>query len=116
MNPLGENPPLRLDLDNPWPGLAPFDEADSAFFHGRQVEAAELLSLIQLEGLTVLFGRSGLGKTSPLKAGVFPALRADNCLPVYLRLAHADNAPPLRMQYAHHIFTSPYEIRLQFQA
>jgi WD40 repeat protein len=98
MNPLGENPPLRLDRDNPWPGLAPFDEADSAFFHGRQVEAAELLSLIQLEGLTVLFGRSGLGKTSLLTAGVFPALRADNCLPVYLRLAHADNAPSLRMQ------------------
>jgi WD40 repeat protein len=92
------NPPSMLDKDNPWPGLTPFDEADSAFFHGRQLESAELLRLIEREALTVLFGRSGLGKTSLLKAGVFPALRAGDYLPVYLRLDHADSAPPLRVQ------------------
>jgi hypothetical protein len=46
----------------------------------------------------VLFGRSGLGKTSLLKAGLFPLLRAEDCLPVYVRLDHAEGAPALREQ------------------
>ena len=36
--------------------------------------------------VTVLYGRSGLGKTSLLRAGLFPALREENFLPVYVRL------------------------------
>lgn len=87
-----------LTAENPWPGLATFEEADSAFFHGRGVEAAELLQLVQRETLTVLFGRSGLGKTSLLNAGLYPALREEDYLPVHIRLDHGDNAPPLAQQ------------------
>ena len=87
-----------LDRDNPWPGLAPFDEHDRTFFHGRDAEAAELLRLVRREPLTVLFGRSGLGKTSLLKAGLFPVLRDEDLLPVYVRLDHAGAAPPLAEQ------------------
>ncbi len=90
--------PSSLNRDNPWPGLATFEEADSAFFHGRGVEAAELLQLVQRETLTVLFGRSGLGKTSLLNAGLYPALREEDYLPVHIRLDHGDNAPPLAQQ------------------
>ncbi|CAD5373818.1 WD_REPEATS_REGION domain-containing protein [Rubrivivax sp. A210] len=88
----------RLDPQHPWPGLDSFDENDSAYFHGREGEAAELLRLVEREPLTVLFGRSGLGKSSLLKAGVFPALRERDLLPVYLRLGHGDGLPPLREQ------------------
>ncbi len=87
-----------LSPDNPWPGLDPFDETDRAYFHGRAAESGELVRLIRRELLTVLFGRSGLGKTSLLKAGLFPLLREEDCLPVYLRLDHADGAPALREQ------------------
>ena len=87
-----------LSRDNPWPGLDPFDETDREYFHGRAAEAGELLRLVRREPLTVLFGRSGLGKTSLLKAGLFPLLRAEDCLPVYLRLDHAEGAPALREQ------------------
>ncbi|MBW8878094.1 MAG: hypothetical protein JF614_24285 [Acidobacteria bacterium] len=87
-----------LNRDNPWPGLDPFDEADREYFHGRTVESAELLRLVRREPLTVVFGRSGLGKTSLLKAGLFPLLRAEDYLPVYVRLDHAEGAPPLREQ------------------
>jgi len=45
--------------------------------------------------LTVLHGLSGLGKSSLLRAGLFPALRARQCLPVYLRLSFAPDAPML---------------------
>ena len=78
--------PARLDLENPWPGLAPYDEASSGFFHGRREEAAELLRLVRLAPLTVVYGKSGLGKTSLLQAGLFPLLRAAHYLPVHLRL------------------------------
>ena len=87
-----------LSPENPWPGLDPFDEADRAYFHGRAAESGELVRLVRRELLTVLFGRSGLGKTSLLKAGLFPELRDDDALPVYVRLDHAEGAPALREQ------------------
>src|SRR2546423_1196212 len=87
-----------LSRDNPWPGLDPFDEADREYFHGRAAESGELLRLVRREPLTVVFGRSGLGKTSLLKAGLFPLLRGEDCLPVYVRLDHAEGAPALREQ------------------
>jgi tetratricopeptide (TPR) repeat protein len=75
-----------LDAENPWPGLMPFSEATRAFFHGRDAEVAELLRRVRRERLTILFGQSGLGKTSLLCAGLFPRLRAADFLPVYIRL------------------------------
>jgi hypothetical protein len=64
----------------------PFTEATQAFFHGRDAEAAELLRRVRRERLTILFGQSGLGKTSLLCAGLFPRLRVADFLPVYIRL------------------------------
>jgi hypothetical protein len=57
-----------LSRDDPWPGLDPFYETDREYFHGRSAESDELLRLVRRELLTVLFGRSGLGKTSLLGA------------------------------------------------
>ncbi|HYO14661.1 MAG TPA: hypothetical protein VE685_15815 [Thermoanaerobaculia bacterium] len=75
-----------VDAENPWPGLASFREADHGFFYGRESEVDELLRLVLRERLTVLFGLSGLGKTSLLHAGLFPRLREENVFPVYVRL------------------------------
>ena len=88
----------QLSEEEPWPGLAWFDEVDQPFFRGRALETSELIRLVRREPLTVLFGRSGLGKTSLLKAGLFPALRREDFLPVYIRLLHAPDAPALREQ------------------
>ena len=91
-----------LSSANPWPGLAQYDEASTRFFQGRQAETAELLRLISLDPLTVLYGNSGLGKSSLLQAGVMPALRKTRphlpvYLPVYLRIDFSAGAalPPL---------------------
>ncbi|HXO26406.1 MAG TPA: tetratricopeptide repeat protein [Thermoanaerobaculia bacterium] len=75
-----------VDADNPYPGLQAFGERDQAYFHGRTLEREELFRLIRREVLTVLFGRSGLGKTSLLHAGLFPRLRQADVLPVSIRL------------------------------
>jgi len=61
-----------IDAENPWPGLGSFDEGAQHFFSGRDAESAELLRLVSQAPLTVLFGKSGLGKTSLLEAGLFP--------------------------------------------
>src|SRR5512137_2090875 len=84
-----------LDAENPWPGLRPFTETAQAFFHGRDAEIIDLFRLVRRRPLTVLFGRSGLGKSSLLQAGLFPRLRREHYLPVYIRLELGAEAPPL---------------------
>jgi WD40 repeat protein len=84
-----------VDRENPWPGLSSFTEDTSAFFFGREKETDELFRLIKRNTLTVLFGQSGLGKSSLLQAGAFPRLRDADFLPLYLRLDHELTAPAL---------------------
>ncbi|HEX9756155.1 MAG TPA: ATP-binding protein [Gemmatimonadales bacterium] len=77
-----------------WPGLAAFTEEQQRFFYGRASELDELHRRVEREPLCVLFGQSGLGKTSLLQAGLFPRLRAIGYLPVSVRLDYASDAPP----------------------
>ena len=81
---------MPVEPQNPWPGLAPYTEQQHELFFGRESEIEEILRLIQRETLTVLFGRSGSGKSSLLHAGVFPRLRSGMYFPVLLRLNFAD--------------------------
>jgi hypothetical protein len=75
-----------VDSQNPWPGLASYDEKAAAFFQGRDQDSADLYRLIKRSNFVALFGKSGLGKSSLLQAGTFPRLWRDNFMPVYLRL------------------------------
>ena len=85
-NLLIENAGPVIDNDNPWPGMASYREADERFFKGREHEVDELTRAVCSQRLTVLVGTSGLGKTSLLRAGLFPKLRQRNELPIYVRL------------------------------
>lgn len=89
---------VHLDRDHPWPGLVSFTEADHSFFFGREREVTELARMIRQEPVTVFFGKSGLGKSSILRAGVSPSLRDSEFVPIYIRLNHAEEAPPLEDQ------------------
>ena len=93
-----ERDEIHLDKDHPWPGLISFTEADHSFFFGREREVTELARVIRQETVTVFFGKSGLGKSSILRAGVSPLLRESHFIPVYIRLNHAEEAPPLEDQ------------------
>ncbi len=85
----------QLDSDNPWPGLESFVENAHGFFHGRDRESTALLSRVLDAPVTILFGGSGLGKTSLLRAGLFPLLRDHHLLPAYVRFGlDAGAAPP----------------------
>jgi tetratricopeptide (TPR) repeat protein len=85
---------LSADYASPWLGLASFTEETRAQFHGRDEEVAELGRRVQRKLLTVLFGQSGLGKTSILRAGLVPRLRPEGYCPVYVRLDYGRESPP----------------------
>lgn len=87
-----------IDAKNPWPGLESFSETDEAFFKGRRYEAGEVVRMIRTERLSVVYGKSGMGKTSLLMAGVFPELRRTRFVPIHIRLKHQEQEPPLADQ------------------
>jgi hypothetical protein len=79
-------------------GLQSYTEAQSDIFFGRDDEIDRLTNLVKSNSLTIVFGKSGTGKTSLLNAGVFPRLRKDYCLPFRIRLEFADDSPDLVTQ------------------
>ncbi len=81
-----------VDERNPWLGLASFTEETRAYFFGRDEEVAELARRVQRKLLTVLFGQSGLGKTSILRAGLVPRLRGQGYCPIYVRIDYGKEA------------------------
>lgn len=85
-----EHTPENPCTDNPWPGLASYTADQRFSFFGREKETRALRQMIQRERLTVLFGRSGLGKTSLLRAGVIPELQEENHLAIFLRLDYGN--------------------------
>jgi WD40 repeat protein len=80
---------------NPFKGLYYYEEADKDIFFGRDDLSRELFKLVASNALTLVFGKSGIGKTSLLNAGLFPLLRAANFLPVRLRLDYSSTGAPL---------------------
>jgi len=56
--------------DSPYVGLVPFTERDASFFFGREAERRLLAANLQASRLTVLYGASGVGKSSLLGAGI----------------------------------------------
>jgi hypothetical protein len=71
--------------ERPYKFLDWFEAADRAIFYGREWEAQDLQRLILAHKLTVLYGASGVGKTSLLQAGVIPRLHQDGCVTFYIR-------------------------------
>jgi WD40 repeat protein len=88
-------PSAPFDAQNPYPGLSAFREKDVSFFFGRAREQQELAQAVRRETATVLYGVSGLGKTSLLQAGLFPLLRQEGVLPIPLRLDFSKGAASL---------------------
>ncbi len=97
-------PVATVDPQNPWLGLVSFTEETRAYFHGREEEGAELGRRVQRKLLTILFGQSGLGKTSILQAGLVPRLRPEGFCPVYVRLDYNPHSPPPAEQIKRAVF------------
>ena len=71
--------------NNPWKGLAAYAEGD--LIYGRDNDIRRLNHMIVNHPFVTLYGQTGIGKTSLLRAGVFPELRYDDILPVVVRFS-----------------------------
>ncbi len=75
---------------NPWLGLLSYEDPiktkDKYVFCGRDNAISSLFAMIDNNLLVTLYGKTGIGKTSVLNAGVFPTLRSAGYLPISIRL------------------------------
>lgn len=63
-----------LHPNAPYPGNTPFTEHDAKRFFGRECLVEQVVESVRSRPLTVVFGASGSGRTSLLRAGLQPAL------------------------------------------
>jgi len=85
--------PGDADPESPWLGLQSFTEETQRYFFGRTAELQEIFERVLHKPLTILFGQSGLGKTSLIEAGLIPNLREAGLLPVSIRVRYDEDAP-----------------------
>ena len=82
-----------------YPGSRPFTDEYADVFFGRDEDVKRLSTLVTVEDTTVLYGKSGLGKSSLLNAGLLPLVEAEGTyliIPVRLGATSAnDTAHPL---------------------
>ncbi|MFJ9565235.1 hypothetical protein ACIRQQ_35015 [Streptomyces fuscichromogenes] len=94
------------DAAPPYRGLARFETYDSDLFFGRDRLVGELLELARGHRIAAVFGPSGSGKSSLLRAGLIPALReaSGDARPAVIRVltpgerpahSHADALAPV---------------------
>lgn len=97
----------KFKRENPWKGLQSYQENDTIY--GRDEEIRALYTKILYNTQTVVYGKSGIGKSSIINAGIVPRAKLDDLLPVRIRLAHTTK----REQTA----TTPYveQIRLRMK-
>ncbi len=59
---------------NPYRGLLPFQVYDEALFFGREADGERVIADLRAKPFVLLFGDSGVGKSSLAAAGVLPAV------------------------------------------
>lgn len=75
--PFGPDTPVVRDRDvAPYRGLRAFGEEDAPFFFGRDSEVQRLLEKLKSDAFLAVLGPSGSGKSSLVRAGLVPELRA----------------------------------------
>ncbi|GGK74051.1 nSTAND1 domain-containing NTPase [Streptomyces flaveus] len=90
------------DAAPPYRGLARFEPADRDLFFGRDRLAHELCELVSEQRFAVVFGASGSGKSSLLRAGLIPRLQdkiADRGSPAVLRILTPGDRPAARYEH-----------------
>ena len=61
-------------LDNPFPGLRPFEAGETHLFFGRDGQSSEIAARLERRRFVAVVGTSGSGKSSLVRAGLLPML------------------------------------------
>jgi WD40 repeat protein len=77
-NSVVEKPPICYKetniLINPYQGLKPFETTEHEFFYGRETFVDDIVDRLKRTAFVPIVGASGSGKSSVVKAGLFPEL------------------------------------------
>lgn len=86
--------------NNPWKGLDSYNYSDNIIFYGRRNETNALVETIVNNRFTILYGPSGVGKSSLLNAGIRPILAEGNyfVVDVSMRLLDLKSEQPISSQ------------------
>ena len=76
----------KWEGNNPWLGLSTYQEGTRLY--GRDTEVSTLMDIVCNNLAMVVFGRSGIGKSSLIHAGISPEIRKKGMMPIYIRLEH----------------------------
>lgn len=74
---------MSKHINNPWNELNPYSEGQPIY--GRNQFISKLTDAIYTNLQTIIYGKSGIGKTSLLQAGCFPELRKLQFFPIVIR-------------------------------
>lgn len=83
--------PNKSPLKDRFPGLRSFEREDAALFFGRDAELAQLCKFLQVHRISLIFGASGVGKTSLLNTAFKKLPELASMLPVKIRLNPLSN-------------------------
>jgi len=85
---------------SPYTGLRPFAERDAEIFFGREKETRVVTANLRTRKLTLLYGPTGVGKSSLLGAGVLNHLKSLNKEAAPVDIARAGVPPNARINLA----------------
>jgi len=87
-DPLNHMQQKKPSLKRPFKFLDYYTETDADIFFGRESEIENLCSKILTHRSFILYGRSGVGKSSIIHAGILPALKKEGHHVLVLRTFH----------------------------
>ena len=91
----------EVNPESPWLGLKSFSEASQRYFFGREEELRELFERVEHKPLTVLFGQSGLGKTSLLQAMIGEMRRVAGTVEFGGSVAYCPQTAWIQVRFVH---------------
>lgn len=78
----------QYSKENPWRGLLSYREGE--ILYGRDDDIRDLTQCVLRDKYTLLYGKSGIGKSSILNSAIIPALRRNGFTPIVIRLSHRE--------------------------
>lgn len=93
-------------MKNRYPGTRPFKTEEKELFFGRTKDIDAIANLIRQKQITILQGKSGLGKSSLIQAGLLPQLETDYLIiPIRLNV-YINEHSPLPLDTLHQVIDS----------
>ncbi len=88
----------NIEEKNPWLGLQAYTEDKTLY--GRDDDIRALTQRVLSDNSLVLYGRSGIGKSSIINAGIIPSARRNGIVSISIRLDHQKGSSSYQSQIA----------------